>query len=450
MYQELAKQIIQGVGGKENIVSLTHCATRLRFVLVDESLANQNQLVDLDILSIVHAGGQYQIVIGTHVANVYQALLAELPNLQSLENQSTKEMQIEKRSLFARVLDLISGSITPLIPAMIGAGMVRAVLLILVASKIVTANSPIFSILSAASNAVFYFFPLLVAFTFSQKMKANPYIAVTIVAALLEPNYTALISQKGLGYFLGLPIVALDYSSQLLPAFLSVVVMAYLERGLKKWIPQSLQMIFVPTIIVLVMVPLSLLILGPIMMTFSQWLAKGLNFLTVHNIYLTGLVLGATWLFIVMFGLHWALVPILLNNLSTNGVDPILGMLMATVWTAGGIALGVALKTKDQKLKSLAFNTLPPCFLTGVSEPILYGIFLKYRKSLIIYIICASILTAVGGWLDVQATQLVGGLFTIPTFIPVLNYCLLIVLSILIPMSAILIFGYDFQLKEDK
>lgn len=328
--------------------------------------------------------------------------------------------------------------------------MVKAILLIFVAMKVISSHSPMFAILSAASNAVFYFFPLLVAFTFAQKMKANPYLAVVIVAALLEPNYTALIGKSNLGTILGVPIVALDYSSQILPAFLSVAVMAYLERLLRKWLPQSLQMIFVPTILVLVMVPLTILVLGPIMMTLSHWIATGLNFLVEHNIYLTGLVLGATWLLIVMFGLHWAIIPIMLNNLTTNGSDPMLGMLMATVWASGGIALGVALKTKDVKLKSLAFNTLPPCFLTGVSEPILYGIFLKYRKSLIIYIICASVLTAIGGWLHVKATQLVGGIFTIPTFIPVWSYCLLIVLSIVIPMLAILIFGYDFRTKEEK
>lgn len=450
MYQQLAQQIIQGVGGKENIDSLTHCATRLRFVLKEEALANQADLEALDILSIVQAGGQYQIVIGTHVGSVYQAILEELPNLQQTESHSSQEMHVQKGHVLSRLLDVISGSITPLIPAMIGAGMVRAILMIMVATKLVIANSPLFAMVLAASNAVFYFFPILVAFTFANKMKANPYLAVTVVAALLEPNFTALIGQKDLGHFLGLPIVALDYSSQILPAFLAVAVMAYLERLLKKWIPQSLQMIFVPTIVVLIMVPLTVLLLGPVMMTLSSWLVTALNFLIAHNIYVTGLVLGAIWLFIVMFGLHWALLPIMLNNLTTQGSDPLLGMLMATVWSAGGIALGVALKTKDKKLKALALNTLPPCFLTGVSEPILYGIFLKYRKSLVIYLICASLLTAFGGFLKVEATQVVGGLFTVPTFQPVLHYVILILASIILSALAIVLFGYDRNSQEEK
>lgn len=224
--------------------------------------------------------------------------------------------------------------------------------------------------------------------------------------------------------------------------------MALLEKALKKYLPASLQMVFVPTLILLVLVPLTVLVLGPVMITISGWLSAGITAIVDFSPVLTGLLLGATWVFLVMFGMHWAVLPLMINNLTLNGSDPLLGMLMATVWTCGGVALGVALKTKDKKLKSVAYNSLIPCFLSGVSEPILYGIFLPYRKVAVIYMLLSGALSALGGMLGIQATQVTGGIFTIPTFSPVISYLIVIALSIILPVIAIMIFGYDFKKKE--
>lgn len=442
-YEQLAKDILKHVGGAENVNSLVHCATRLRFVLKDESKANKEELEKLDIISVMKGGGQYQVVVGTHVSDVYEQVMNLLSN-ESTSDELDSDVSNEK----VNVLDLVAGSITPLIPAMIGSGMVKAVVALLVGGGLLTPESPLFATLSAASNAVFYFLPLLVAFTFANKLKANPYLAVVVVASLLEPNFTALIGQKDLGSVFGLPFAALDYSSQILPAFLAVAIMALLEKALKKYLPASLQMVFVPTLILLVLVPLTVLVLGPVMITISGWLSAGITAIVDFSPVLTGLLLGATWVFLVMFGMHWAVLPLMINNLTLNGSDPLLGMLMATVWTCGGVALGVALKTKDKKLKSVAYNSLIPCFLSGVSEPILYGIFLPYRKVAVIYMLLSGALSALGGMLGIQATQVTGGIFTIPTFSPVISYLIVIALSIILPVIAIMIFGYDFKKKE--
>ncbi|HGI6022366.1 TPA: PTS transporter subunit EIIB [Streptococcus pneumoniae] len=190
-YEQLAKDILKHVGGAENVNSLLHCATRLRFVLKDESKANKEELEKLDIISVMKGGGQYQVVVGTHVSDVYEQVMNLLSN-ESTSDELDSDVSNEK----VNVLDLVAGSITPLIPAMIGSGMVKAVVALLVGGGLLTPESPLFVTLSAASNAVFYFLPLLVAFTFANKLKANPYLAVVVVASLLEPNFTALIGQK--------------------------------------------------------------------------------------------------------------------------------------------------------------------------------------------------------------------------------------------------------------
>lgn len=445
-YEQLAADILKYVGGPENVSGLTHCATRLRFNLKDNTIASKEEISKLDVVSILEAGGQFQVVIGTHVPEVYNKISPHL--LLGTASDTKKETTAEKVSLKDRILDTISGSFTPLIPAMIGSGMIKALLSILVLTNVLTAESPIFSILSAASNAIFYFLPFFVAITFANKININPYIATVTVAALFEPNFTKLLEVKNLGSFLAMPIVPLDYSSQILPVFAAVGFIAILEKGLKKIIPQSIQIIFLPTFMVLITVPLTVLVFGPLMASLSNLISQGMQWLITFSPVVTGLVLGAVWVYLVMFGLHWAVTPLIILNLTQQGQDPLLGMLMPTVWGSGGIALGVYLKSKDEMLKKIAGTSLIPCFLTGVSEPILYGIFLKYRKTLLIYMVVSGILSGVSGFLGIQATQLLGGIFTIPTFSPILSYVIMIILSIVIPALAIMIFGYESNDKK--
>jgi PTS system beta-glucosides-specific IIC component len=440
----LAENILKLVGGSENVSSVTHCATRLRFNLVDNDKADQEELEKLDILKVVVSGGQYQVVIGPHVSSVYSELIKN-DNLNKEDNKPK-----EQKKLVSKILDTVSGSFTPLIPAIVGSGLLKALLSILTMTGLVSDKSGTFNILSASSNAVFYFLPILLAVTFALKVGANPYIAATIIAALFEPNFTNLLQAKDTSTFLGLPVVLMDYSSQIIPVFGAIGLLALLEKGLKKIIMDQLHLIFIPFLSLLIIIPLTIFIFGPFGVYVGELIAKGTTFMLDQSAILTGLILGMVWVFIVIMGLHWAILPLMISNITSTGSDPIMGLMIATVWGAGGVALGVLIKTKDKNLKAVASSALIPCLLSGVSEPIIYGIFLRYRRSFIIFSIMSGISCAIAGALGLRATQVAGGVFTIPTFSPILSYIIVIATSVFGTALAIILFGYENKNKSIK
>lgn len=441
--KKLAEDILRLVGGSENVRSLAHCATRLRFNLINNKKANKEEIEKLNVLKVVESGGQFQVVIGPHVSSVYSEV-QKLGNFGSEpKSVNSNDGDTEKSSLASRILDTISGSFTPLIPAIVGGGLLKALLSVLTMLGLVSSTSGTYNILSAASNAIFYFLPVLLAVTFALKIGANPYIAATIIAALLEPNFTALLQTGDSSSFMGIPVIPMDYSSQILPVFGAIGLLALLEKLLKKVIMDQLHLIFVPVLSLLIIVPITVLVFGPFGIYVGDLIATGTSFILDKSAIITGLILGATWVFIVILGLHWAIIPIMISNITTTGSDPIMGLMMGTVWGAGGAALGVFLKTKDKKLKAVASSGLIPCFLSGVSEPIIYGIFFRYRRAFIIFMIMSGISCAVAGAFGITSTQVAGGVFTIPTFSPIWAYLIVIAISIFGTALAILLFGYE-------
>ncbi|XOQ14300.1 MAG: PTS system, beta-glucoside-specific IIABC component [Shouchella clausii] len=439
--KKLAEDILRLVGGRENVSSLTHCATRLRFNLRDNKKANKEELEKLNILKVIESGGQFQVVVGPHVSSVYSEV-TKLGNFGTDPDSVDGDVK-EKSSLTSRILDTISGSFTPLIPAIVGSGLIKALLSVLTMLGLLTETSGTYHILSAASNAIFYFLPVLLAVTFALKIGANPYIAATIVAALLEPNFTGLLQSGDSSSFLGIPVVLMDYSSQILPVFGAIGLLALLEKLLKKIIMDQLHLIFVPMLSLLIIVPITVFVFGPFGIYVGDLIATGTSFILDKSAIITGLILGMTWVFIVILGLHWAILPIMISNITSTGSDPIMGLMMGTVWGAGGAALGVLLKTKDKNLKAVASSSLIPAFLSGVSEPIIYGIFFRYRRAFIIFIIMSGISCAVAGAFGITATQVAGGIFTIPTFSPVWAYLIVMAISIFGTALAVVIFGYE-------
>ena len=438
--KKLAEDILLLVGGSENVKSLTHCATRLRFNLKDNKKANKEKLEKLNILKVVESGGQFQVVIGPQVSSVYSEVI-KLGNFGPKTDllDDTKE----KRSTTSAVFDTISGTFTPLIPVICGSGLLKALLVLLTMVGWLSTDSGTYSILSAASNAVFYFLPILVSITLALKLGVNPYIAATITAALMEPNFTNLFQAGDTNSFVGLPVVLADYSSTVLPAFGAVCIYALLEKFLKRIIHEQLHLIFIPMLSLLIMVPLTILTFGPFGVYVGEAIANGTAFILDKSAILTGLILGAGWVFIVILGLHWAIIPIILSNIATTGSDQLMGLLMPTVWVAGGAALGVFLKTKDKNLKAVAGSALIPNILSGISEPVIYGIFLRYRRVFVIAIIMSGIISAISGMLHVEATQIAGGIFTIPTFQPIWAYLVTIALSILGTALVVMTFGIE-------
>lgn len=439
-YKKLAEDIIRLVGGSENVSNLSHCATRLRFNLKDNKKANKEELEKLAILKVVESGGQYQVVIGPQVSSVY----SEVMKLGKFGADSgTLEDTSEKGSVTSRIFNTISGTFTPLIPVICGSGLLKALIIVLVMVGWLSAESGTYHILSAAANAVFYFLPILMAITLALKLSVSPYISAAIAAALLEPNFTNLLDVGATSSFVGIPVVLINYSSTVLPVFAAVCIYSLLEKFLKKALHVQLHMIIIPMLSLLVMVPLTVLIFGPFGIYVGDAILQGTVFILDKSAILTGLVLGAGWVFIVILGLHWAIIPLMLSNITTTGSDAILGIVMGTVWVAGGAALGVFLKTKDKNLKAVAGAALIPSVLSGITEPVIYGIFFRYKRVFIISVIMGGIASSLSGALSVEATQIAGGIFTIPTFLPVSGYLAVIAFSIVGTALAVLVFGYE-------
>lgn len=438
-YKKLAEDILRLVGGRENVSNLTQCATRLRFKLKDNMKANKRELEKLDILKVIEGSGQFQVVIGPHVSSVFSQIM-KVGNLGT--GTDSVDGNEEKRGIIPRISDAISGSFTPLIPILCGSGMLKAVIVIFTMFGWLSAKSGTYHILSAASNAFFHFLPVMLGITFALKIGANPYIAATIGAALLEPNFTSLLKSGATSSFIGIPVVLINYSSTVLPIFVAVSIYALLEKLLKKVIHEQLHLIFVPMLTLLIMVPLTVIVFGPFGVYVGKLIALGSSYIISKSAFVTGLILGALWIPIVVLGFHWAILPIMISNISTNGSDPLLGLLMASVFACGGAVLGVFLKTKNKNLKAVAGSSLIPCLLSGISEPVIYGILFRYKRSFAYAIIMSGVSGAVGGALGVKATQLAGGIFTIPTYSPVLGYVIEIAVAFFGTALLHLLFGF--------
>ncbi len=395
-YLEEAKQIIALVGGEKNINSLVHCATRLRFELKDEGKADKEGLNKLSyVLQVVISGGQYQVVIGPAVHDYYTAILSEAHISEG--NGESKTEDGKKQNLLNRAMKLISGAFSPLIPALAGAGMVKALLTVFIEFGLMGYEDPTYLILSAAGNAVFYFLPVFLGITLSKQFGANPYVGGAIGAALLEPNFTGLLSAEGAN-FLGIPVTPIDYAATIFPIFIAVIVYSLLDKGLKKIIKQELQLFLVPMISFMVMVPFTVILFGPFGTTVGNAVSDVVVALFNFNSLIAGLLLGAAYPFLTMLGLHWGFTPVTLQNLDLFGGDVLEGAAVCAVFAQIGIAIGVYLKgKKHSKIREVAGPTIITGICAGVTEPILYGIVMNYKRLMAVVAIAGGIGGAING-----------------------------------------------------
>ena len=395
-YTEEAKQIVALVGGEKNINSLVHCATRLRFELKDEGKADKEALNKLSyVLQVVISGGQYQVVIGPAVHDYYEAILA-IARIGGGSGSSKKE-DGKNQSLISRAMKVISGAFSPLIPALAGAGMVKALLTLFTEFGIMGYEDPTYLILSAAGNAVFYFLPVFLGITLSKQFGANPYVGGTIGAALLEPNFTGLLSAEGVN-FLGIPVTPIDYAATIFPIFIAVIIYSLLEKGLKKIIKQELQLFLVPMLSVMIMVPFTVILFGPFGTTVGNGVSDVVVALFNFNSLIAGLILGAAYPFLTMLGLHWGFTPVTLQNLEMFGGDVLEGAAVCAVFAQIGIAVGVYLKgKKHSKIRGIAGPTIITGICAGVTEPILYGIVMNYKRLMAVVAIAGGVGGAING-----------------------------------------------------
>lgn len=420
-YPQFARELVQAVGGKDNIVSVTNCMTRLRFVLRDESIVNDDEVKKIKgVMGVVHGGGQYQIPIGTYVSDLcpeVQKLTGTSDAMAAGKAKAESMRVVSKDSWYNRFFKAISGCIMPSIGPMAASGIIKGVLTILKTVGILAETDGTYVILYAVSDALMYFMPVIFGFSAGKVFGMNPYTAAVIGASLLYPNLAAYATNGEALTFLGIPVSMLEYKQTLLPILLAVFVASWIERGAKKVFPQALQLMFVPATVLVITVPLTLLVVGPVMTMISNALAAGINGLYNAVPVICGGVLGAFWQLFVMMGIHAGMIPILLNNLTTLGYDPINAVLGLTVWALAGVSLGYGLRVKDKETRGAAFGTLASA-LCGITEPTIYMVALTNFKRFIAAFVGGGVAGIIAGFLGVKFYVWGGdGIFRIPCMI---------------------------------
>ncbi|KAB8313653.1 PTS beta-glucoside transporter subunit IIABC [Erwinia endophytica] len=399
-YQQLARQILLGVGGRENIQSVVHCATRLRFRLKTSHKADTDQLKqNPGIITIVESGGQYQVVIGNHVGEVYQALLSE-GGLSDTERGDDNE-SAEKLTLFARFIDIVSGIFTPFIGVMAASGILKGLLALALALGVMEEQSGSYKILFVASDALFYFLPIVLGYCAGKKFGGNPFVCMTIGAALVHPIMLEAFTNEQAGqapmHFFGVPVILINYASSVIPIILAAWVSCLIERLLNLRLPGAIRNFTTPLVCLMVVVPLNFLLIGPIATWLSHLLANGYLWAYALSPLVAGLFVGGFWQVFVIFGLHWGLVPLIINNISIYGQDSMLPLLLAAVMGQTGATLGVLLRTRDNKLKGIAASAFSACWF-GITEPAVYGVTLPGRRPFIFGCIGGALGAAIIGF----------------------------------------------------
>lgn len=431
-YEQLAKDIIANVGGKENVNSVVHCITRLRFKLKDEGKANTEVLKKMDgVVTVRTSGGQYQVVIGNHVPDVYKAVVEE-GGFQA-QQSADLDQDGKKGSVFDRFIDMISGIFTPILSVLAASGMIKGFNALFIAVGWLEEASGTYQVLNATGDALFHFLPILLGYTAMKKFGGTPFLGMVIAMALVYPNLEGIPQAGEPLYtlfagtmfespvyleFLGIPVILMTYSTSVIPIIVSTFFATKVEHFFKKVVPSVVKMFLVPMFTFLIIVPLTFIIIGPI----ATWASQLLGEVTVwaYNLspVIAGLFLGGFWLVFVMFGLHWGLIPIAMNNITVYGADSVLALVFAHSFALAGAILAVWIKSNNAKTKSLS----APAFISaifGVTEPGMYGIALPLKRPFIFTLITSAIGGAVLGFVGTTGYVMGGlGVFQIPSFIP--------------------------------
>ncbi|NQQ32200.1 PTS transporter subunit EIIC [Streptococcus suis] len=423
-YTDLATDIVAHVGGKENISSLKHCVTRLRFGLKDESKADTDYLKAREgVVTVVQAGGQYQVVIGNHVPDVYAAV-QKVAGISGDGSLDIDEGDGPKGNLFDRFVDLVAGVFQPSLGVLAAAGIIKGVVAILAATLgWNNTNSALYAILEAAGDGFFQFLPIVLGFNAARKFNMNQFTGMAIAMALVYPTLPttmATLTEAGLNNVFGIPFVlptAGSYLSTVIPIILAVWVASHIEKFMKKITPDVVKVFIVPFVTLLITVPLTFLVVGPVANYISDLLTAGFTAVMGFSPLVYGLLLGLLWQVMVMFGLHWALVPMAILEFSQNGSSVILAAALLPCFTQTGVLGAILLKTKEEKVKSVAM----PAFISsifGVTEPAIYGITLPMKTPF--YISCA-VSAVVGAYVQAMnmTTYAFGamGVFLFPGFV---------------------------------
>ena len=430
-YETLAKDIVKNVGGKENVTGLVHCITRLRFTLKDESIAKDDVLKKMDgVVTVMKSGGQYQVVIGNHVPEVFEDVMALLDLNENKASAETKK----SGKLLDRAIDVVSGIFQPILGIMAACGMLKGLNTLFVTLGLYSADCGGYMIINAAGDALFTFLPLFLGYTAAKKFQLKPMLGLAIGAAMCYPGIQLSALSAGAEAvttvlegtlfqspvyidFFGIPVISVDYTGTVIPVILTVWFASKCEKLFNRFVPDLVKFFFVPMLTLLVTLPVAMIFLGPVATFGSTLISEFTLMIREFSPLLAGAVVGFTWQILVIFGMHWGFIPVYINNVQTLGYDNVMMPFFACTFATSAVVLAMFFKTKDKKIKEMAI----PNFISGifgVTEPAIYGMLLPLKKPFIISCIAGGIGGAFYGHFNFRKFILGGmGIFELPNMI---------------------------------
>lgn len=445
--RELSEKILSLIGGKENVVNVTHCITRLRVIVKDTAIIKRSDITKLSgVMGDNLVGTQYQVILGPKVADVFKEFYA-----MAGINEKSGEQPKEKKNIASVIIDTFTGIFVPIIPAMIGAGLIKGILLFLMFSGLVDTGTDLYKLLSVFSDAIYYFLPILLACSTAEHFKCNKFVAMAIAGILVHPDLITMMEGEKIIKLLGITVTKTSYASSVVPIVLSIIFMSYVEKFLAKYVPRILRTIVVPVLTILITAPVTLWVLGPIGSIISNALAS--NFLEFYMNFgvAAGALFGGLLPFLVLLGIHNGFTPVMVQSIATYGKEYLMGLNVSSNSAQAGATFAVFLKTKNKNFKQLAGSSAFSAIL-GITEPALYGVTAKLKKPLIAVCIGGGVGGAIAGFFHVSATGMGTGpiigipLFFTDTFIYFVISC---VVSFVVAFVLVYIIGFE-DIPEEK
>lgn len=406
-YTVISRKIVEQIGGIDNIANVTHCITRLRFVLKDETLADDEAVKAIDgVMGLVKQGGQYQIIIGNHVGTAYQEVL-KLGNFgeQSEIAKGEKKEPLTLKKVGNNILDAIVGTMSPLIPAIIGGSMVKLLVMLLGMAGILSADSETYKLINTIGDGAFYFLPMLVAASAAKKFKTDMFLAISIAGVLIHPDFRSMMEAVTVGdtaaHFMGIPIASVKYTYTVIPSICMTWILSYIERGVDKITPAVTKNFLKPMLILLIAAPIAILIIGPAGIYVGEGISSFVFAVQDKLGFVAVGIMGAIWPLLVITGMHRVFTPTILQTISETGMEgTVMPSEIGANLSLGGVSLAVALKTKNSELRQTALAAASSALIAGTTEPALYGVAVRLKRPLLASLITGFVcgcLAGIGG-----------------------------------------------------
>ncbi|WP_052380557.1 beta-glucoside-specific PTS transporter subunit IIABC [Paenibacillus camerounensis] len=420
--KQLAAKIVDNIGGSGNVISAIHCMTRLRFTLKDFDKVNEGTLKSTTgVLGVTKNGGQYQVIIGNDVPLVFSEVAKILPGQTGGAAQAATGNEAPKKKMnpLLAVINVLSSAMAPIVPALAGAGILKVLLSLLLMAGVLKATDQTYYFISFFADSVFYFLPVLLAYSSSKKFNTNPYLSLALGAILLHPNYAALVAAKEPVSLFGLPVTLISYNSTVIPIIITIWLMSYVEKFAEKVSPSVIKVFFKPLLVIIIMAPIAFLAVGPLGYHLGNGLAVGIYFIQEKIGWLALAILGAFKPFIVMTGMHWAFTPAIIQSISQYGYDGLMAVSsLCAIFSLTGVCLAVALRTKDKNLRQISLSAGTTALLSGITEPAIFGVAFKLKRTLIPVIVGGMVSGIYAGLTKLKLFALVSpSLLKFPSFV---------------------------------